>query len=49
MELERDKVKVDKSQKELFDYLTNVENYETLMPESKERFDVRSEDTFACA
>ena len=49
MELESDKVKVNKSQQDLFDYLTKVENYETLMPQSKEKFEVRSNDTFAFA
>lgn len=49
MKLESDKVTVDKSQEDLFDYLTQVENYEQLMPESKEKFQVRSKDTFAFA
>lgn len=37
------------NQEVLFDYLTQVENYEQLMPESQEKFQVRSEDTFAFA
>lgn len=49
MKLESDKVRVQKSQEELFDHLTKVENYEALMPESKEKFEVKSEDTFAFA
>ena len=49
MELESNKVTVQKSQQELFNFLTNVENYEKIMPESKEKFEVRSEDTFAFA
>lgn len=49
MELESDKVKVNKSQEELFDFLTNVENYEKIMPDSKEKFEVKSQDTFAFA
>ncbi|MEG9327998.1 hypothetical protein SAMN04488034_1059 [Salinimicrobium catena] len=49
MELESDKVKVNKSQEELFNFLTNVENYEKIMPESKEKFEVKSQDTFAFA
>ena len=49
MELESNKVSVQKSQQELFDFLTNVENYEQIMPESKEKFEVRSQDTFAFA
>lgn len=49
MNLESDKVHVEKSQQELFDFLTNVENYEKIMPESKEKFEVKSNDTFAFA
>lgn len=49
MNLESQKVSVQKSQEELFDFLMKVENYEQLMPESKEKFEVRSKDTFAFA
>ena len=49
MELQSDKVTVQKSQQELFDFLTNVRNYEQIMPDSKEKFEVKSEDTFAFA
>ncbi|GAB2767409.1 SRPBCC family protein [Salinimicrobium soli] len=49
MELESEKVTVQKSQQELFDFLTNVENYDQIMPESKEKFEVKSQDTFAFA
>ena len=49
MKLESQKVTVDKSQQELFDFLTNVENYDQIMPESKEKFEVKSPDTFAFA
>ena len=49
MELQSDRVTVQKSQQELFDFLTNVSNYEQIMPESKEKFEVKSEDTFAFA
>ncbi|WP_029038418.1 SRPBCC family protein [Salinimicrobium xinjiangense] len=49
MELQSDKVNVNKSQQELFNFLTNVENYEQIMPESKEKFEVKSEDTFVFA
>jgi len=47
MNLESPKVNVDKSQQELFTFLSNVENYEQIMPESKEKFEVKSQDTFA--
>lgn len=49
MNLESPKVDVNKSQQELFNFLTNVENYEQIMPESKEKFEVKSSDTFAFA
>jgi ribosome-associated toxin RatA of RatAB toxin-antitoxin module len=46
MNLESPKVTAHKRQQEMFDFLTNVENYEQLMPESKEKFEVRDEKTF---
>ncbi|MFD2516611.1 SRPBCC family protein [Salinimicrobium flavum] len=49
MELESQKVTVQKSQQELYNFLTNVENYEQIMPESKEKFEVKSQDTFSFA
>src|SRR5690606_36845700 len=47
--LESQKVNVNKSQQELLNFLTNVGNYEQIMPESKEKFEVKSKDTFAFA
>ena len=49
MELQSDKVTAQKSQQELFNFLTDVKNYEQIMPESKEKFQVISEDTFLFA
>ena len=49
MNLESPKVTVQKNQQDLYNFLTNVENYEQLMPEGKEKFNVRSKDTFAFA
>lgn len=49
MELQSDKVTVQKSQQELFNFLTDVKNYEQIMPESKEKFEVKSQDTFVFA
>ena len=46
MKLESQKVTADKSQQEMFEFLTNVENYEKIMPESKEKFEIRPEDSF---
>ena len=49
MELESDKVRVQKSQQELYEFLTHVDNYEKIMPQSKEKFVVKSSDTFSFA
>lgn len=46
MHIESPQVTADKSQQEMFDFLTTVENYEQLMPESKEVFEVRDDKTF---
>jgi hypothetical protein len=46
MKLESQKVTANKSQQELFNFLTNVENFEQIMPQSKEKFEVTSQDTF---
>ncbi len=39
MNLESPKVTVQKSSKELFDYLSKVENFEHIMPENIEKFE----------
>lgn len=46
MHLESKKVTTGKNQQEMFDFLTNVKNYEQLMPESTEKFEVKAEDRF---
>ncbi len=46
MKLESPKVTAEKDQQELYTFLTNVENYEQIMPSSKEKFEVISEDSF---
>ncbi|MCG9970831.1 SRPBCC family protein [Christiangramia crocea] len=46
MKLESQKVITGKSQQEMFHFLTNVENYEQLMPETKEKFEPTAQDTF---
>ncbi len=46
MKLNSPKVTAGRSQQEMFQFLTNVENYEQIMPDSKEKFEVISEDTF---
>jgi len=46
MNLESPKVSTRKNQQEMFDFLSNVENYKQIMPENMEKFEVRSSDTF---
>ncbi len=45
MNLESPKSTVDKSQKELFEFLTNLENFKSILPDSLEEFSVR-DDSF---
>ncbi|RAV28376.1 SRPBCC family protein [Sinomicrobium soli] len=40
---------VDKSQEELFHLLSDVRNFETLMPENTSMFEIKSDDTFTFA
>ncbi len=40
MNLETQKITVQKSAKEIFEFLTDLNNFESLMPESKEKFEV---------
>jgi ribosome-associated toxin RatA of RatAB toxin-antitoxin module len=46
MNLESPKVSVQKSAQELFDLLTNVENFHQLMPENIAKFEVVGNDAF---
>ncbi len=46
MNLESPKVTTQKSQQELYDFLTEVENYKQLMPDSIEKFEVTKPNTF---
>lgn len=46
MNLESPKVSVQKSAQELFDLLSNVKNFEQLMPENIAKFEVIGEDAF---
>ena len=43
MNIEGNVVKVKKSAKELYEFLNKLENYEQLMPESTEKFEVEGE------
>ena len=49
MKLESPKVSIDKSAQEVFDYLTTLENFKTLMPENTSKFEVLDSDTFLFA
>ncbi|AOW10887.1 Rossmann-fold NAD(P)-binding domain-containing protein [Flavobacterium gilvum] len=46
MNLESPKVTVEKSSQELFDLLSDVKNFEKLMPDNIAKFEVTSEDAF---
>ncbi|NEV94090.1 SRPBCC family protein [Psychroflexus sp. YR1-1] len=46
MHIESEKITVNKSQKETFEFLKQVENFKQLMPESIEKFEMLGEDSF---
>ena len=46
MNLESPKVTTQKSQQDMFNFLTTVENYEQVMPSSLENFQVTGSDSF---
>lgn len=49
MKLESPKVTAQKNQQEMFDFLTEIKNYEQLMPENISKFEVIAADTFLFA
>ncbi|MBT8253987.1 MAG: SRPBCC family protein [Flavobacteriaceae bacterium] len=49
MKLDSPKVGIDRSQIDVFNFLSHVENFEKLMPESIEKFEILEEDTFLFA
>jgi carbon monoxide dehydrogenase subunit G len=49
MKLESTKVSLDKSAQEVFNFLTNVENFEQLMPENISKFKLLDTETFLFA
>lgn len=49
MNLESPKVGVSKSPQEVFDFLSNIKNFESLMPENISKFEVLDEDKFLFA
>lgn len=46
MNLESPQVTAQKSQQEMYNFLTNVENYRQVMPNSMEKFEVTGPETF---
>ena len=46
MKLESPKVTVSKSQQDVFDFLSDVKNFEQLMPETINKFEVLEKDKF---
>ncbi|SNZ01948.1 orotate phosphoribosyltransferase [Flagellimonas pacifica] len=49
MHIETPKKKIAKSDKEVFDFLTDIKNFETLMPDNIDKFEVLDEKTFKFA
>ncbi|MCK0161910.1 SRPBCC family protein [Allomuricauda sp. F6463D] len=49
MHIESPKKKVAKSNKEVFDFLSDIKNFETLMPDNIDKFEVLDENTFKFA
>ena len=49
MHIETPKKKVAKSDKQLFEFLTDIKNFEELMPENIDKFEVLDENTFKFA
>ena len=49
MKLESTRVSIDKSAEEVFNFLTNVENFKQLMPENTSKFHLLDADTFLFA
>lgn len=49
MFIESPKKKVQKSDKEVFEFLSDLKNFEALMPENTDKFEVLNEDCFLFA
>ena len=49
MNLESPKVTVEKSQQDVFDFLSDVKNFESIMPENISKFEVLDDDKFLFA
>ena len=49
MNLESPKITTGKSSQDVFDFVSNVKNFESLMPENISKFEVLEDDTFLFA
>ena len=49
MHIETPKKKISKSNEEVFNFLSDLKNFEQLMPESIDKFEIIDEDTFLFA
>jgi hypothetical protein len=49
MHIETSKKKVSKNDKDVFDFLSDIKNFETLMPDNIDKFEVLDEKTFKFA
>jgi carbon monoxide dehydrogenase subunit G len=49
MNLESTKISVSKSPEDVFNFLADIKNFESLMPENISKFEVLSDDTFLFA
>ncbi len=49
MNLQSPKISVSKSPQDIFDFLGNIKNFESLMPENISKFEVLDNDTFVFA
>ena len=49
MNIESPKINVDKSAQDVFNFLSDIKNFETLMPENISKFEVLGEDKFLFA
>ena len=49
MTLESPKVSIDKTAQNVFDFLTTIKNFKSLMPENTSKFEVIDEETFLFA
>ena len=49
MNLQSPEVTIEKSQLETYNFISDIKNFEQLMPENISKFEIKSEDTFLFA